>query len=135
MEDLIKVSVDKVKVKSILKMAELSLEMTTTINESKFPSNLTKEYYEIIRETISCVLLLDGYKAYGEGAHKISIEYLAKNYKEFSSYEISIIEELRIIRNKIAYDGFFVQVDFIKSKKEIIEKTINKLMKLVKSRL
>ncbi len=46
MEDLIKVSVDKAKVKSILKMAELSLEMATTIDESKFPSNLTKEYYD-----------------------------------------------------------------------------------------
>jgi len=31
-------------------MVELSLEMTKSIDENKFPSNLTKEYYEIIRE-------------------------------------------------------------------------------------
>ena len=33
-------------------MVELSLEMTKSIDENKFPSNLTKEYYEIIRELI-----------------------------------------------------------------------------------
>ena len=39
-------------------------------------SNITKEYYDLIRELISVVLLLDGYKTYGEGAHKKLIEYL-----------------------------------------------------------
>lgn len=134
-EDLIRVTPDKIKAKSILKMAEITLEMVKTIDENKFPSNAIKEYYEIIRELISALLLLDGYKTYGEGAHKRVIDYLEKNYKQFLDYEISTINELRIIRNRISYDGFFVQEDYINRKKEVIEAIINKLREIIKNRL
>ncbi len=134
-EGLVKITPDKTKAKSILKMAETTLEMVKTIDENMFPSNLTKEYYDIIRELISAVLLLNGYKTYGEGAHKKIIEYLEKNYKQFSGYEISAIDELRIVRNRISYDGFFVQADYIKRKKDVIEKIINKLREIIKNSL
>lgn len=31
---------------------------------------------------------------------------IQENYKEFSEYEVSLVDDLRIKRNKIAYDGF-----------------------------
>ncbi len=69
-EGIIKITPNKEKASSIQKMVEATLEMISTLNIDKFPSNITKEYYEVIRELISIVLLLDGYKTYGEGAHK-----------------------------------------------------------------
>jgi hypothetical protein len=45
----------------------------------------------VIRELISVVLLLGGYKTYGEGAHRKTIEYLSKHYKEFTEQEISTL--------------------------------------------
>ena len=136
MEDgLIRITPDREKAKSIMKMAEKSLEMVRTIDESEFPSNVVKEYYEIIRELISAVLLLDGYKTYGEGAHKKVIDYLEKNYREFPEHEISVIDELRVVRNRIFYDGFFIREDYIKRKKEAIENIIAKLRKIIKGRL
>jgi hypothetical protein len=87
-------------------MVDTTIEMIKLIDTNKFSSNVTKEYYDVIRELISVILLLDGYKTYGEGAHKKLVEYLQHNYKEFKEYEISLIDDLRIIRNKIAYDGF-----------------------------
>jgi len=132
MEDkLIKITPNKEKALSILKMVETTLEMIMQLDQNKFPSNISKEYYEIIRELISIVLLLDGYKSSGDGAHKKQIDYLELNYKEFSRAEISLIDDLRITRNKIAYDGFFVKKEFIERKELSIQKVIQKLRKII----
>jgi len=136
MEDnLIKITPNREKAKSILKMVEITLRMISTINKTEFPSNLTKEYYEVIRELISIVLLLDGYKTMGDSAHKTTIEYLESKYKEFNGSEIFLINELRITRNKIAYDGFFVKESYIDRKISDIHKIIAKLKELINKKL
>ncbi|MEW6062926.1 MAG: hypothetical protein AB1571_00955 [Nanoarchaeota archaeon] len=133
--DLIKVIPDKQKAKSMLRMAGITLEMLNLIDIEKFPSNITKEYYDVIREFISIILLLDGYKIIGEGAHKRLIEYLKQNYREFSSKDVSVMDDLRIIRNKISYDGFFIKSDYIKRKLNNIGAIINKLRIIINKKL
>ena len=135
MEELIKITPDKEKAKSILAMVETTLEMILGINQSKFPSHVTKEYYGVVRELISILLLLDGYKTLGESAHKRMIEYLEKNYKEFDGSEIFLIDNLRIVRNKIEYDGFFVKEEYIKKKKELLQNIIKKLKKIIATKM
>lgn len=135
MEELIRVTSDKEKAQSILKMVETTLEMVKFIDKNKFPSNIAKEYYEIIRELISIILLLDGYKAIGEKAHKRQIEYLEVNYKEFNKAEITFMDDLRITRNKIAYDGFFVKESYVDRKLADILKIIEKLKGLINKKL
>ena len=109
--------------------------MIELIDKTKFPSNVAKEYYEIIRELISVILLLDGYKPVGEGAHKKQIDYLEANYKEFSRAEIDLIDDLRITRNKIAYDGFFVKEGYIERKLNDILDIIKKLKGIINKRI
>mgnify|MGYP001612418696 CR=1 FL=1 len=135
MEELTKITPDKEKAQSILKMVETTLEMINLIDKTKFPSNITKEYYEIIRELVSIILLLDGFKTIGEKAHKRQIEYLEANYKEFSKAEIIQIDDLRITRNKIAYDGFFVKESYIDRKLKEIISIIEKLKNIIKKKL
>ncbi len=134
-EGLIKITPDREKAKSILKMVDTTLEMITVIDIAKFSSNITKEYYDVIRELISVVLLLDGYKTYGEGAHKKLIEYLHAKNVGFSEYEILLIDDLRITRNKVAYDGFFVETDYLERKMRDIQKIIAQLKKVIKKKL
>ena len=67
---LINISPDRAKAASILKMVETTLAMVTEIDVTRFSSNVTKEYYDIIRELISVLALLDGCTTHGEGAHK-----------------------------------------------------------------
>ncbi|MDO8660341.1 MAG: hypothetical protein Q7K43_00485 [Candidatus Woesearchaeota archaeon] len=134
-EGLIKVTPDKEKAKSILKMADTTIEMIKLIDITKFSSNITKEYYDVIRELISVILLLDGYKTYGEGAHKKLIEYLPTKNVGFTEYEILLIDDLRITRNKVAYDGFFVERDYIERKISDIQKVIAKLKDIIKKKL
>lgn len=132
---MIKITPNKEKAQSILKMVDTTIEMIKIIDVAKFSSNVTKEYYDIIRELMSIVLLLDGYKTYGEGAHKKLVEYLQSNYKEFNEYEVSLIDDLRITRNKIAYDGFFIDKDYIKRKIKDIQAIVKKLKAIIKKRL
>lgn len=134
-QDLIKITPNKEKAHSIFKMVKITLEMIKQIDKSKFPSNIAKEYYEVVRELISIILLLDGYKTIGEGAHKRQIEYLEANYKEFNKSEIAFIDDLRITRNKIAYDGFFVKESYIERKLVDIQRIIEKLKETVKNKL
>lgn len=134
-ETLIRVTPDKTKAESIIKMAKVTVEMIKTINVEKYPSNVVKEYYDVIRELMSVILLLDGYKVYGEGAHKRIIEYIAKNCKQFSSAEITLIDDLRIERHKISYDGFFVKPDYITIRKEGITAVINKLESIIAKKM
>lgn len=134
-EELVKVTPNKEKAKSILKMVETTLEMLHNIDADKFPSNLTKEYYDIIRELISIILLLDGYKTYGEGAHKKQIDYLGEHYNDFNEYELGIIDDLRVVRNRISYDGFFVEKGYIQRKLVDLKNIIIKLKKIINHKL
>ena len=133
--ELIRITPDKEMAKAISRMVETTLAMIESIDMDKFPSNITREYYEAIRELLSAILLLDGYKTYGEGAHKRQIEYIAANYKELNGHEIFLIDELRITRNKIAYDGFFVENNYIKRKIKDIKAITGKLRKIIKSKI
>lgn len=132
---LIKITPDKEKAKSIMRMVNTTVEMIKGIDVKKFSSNVTKEWYDVIRELLSVVLLLDGYKTHGEGAHKKLIEYLQCQYGEFGEYEISLIEDLRITRNKIAYDGFFVNQEYLQRKMGDIQKIMRKLKIIIKKKL
>ena len=130
-EGLMKITPDKEKARSIFKMAECTLEMVKSIDKNKFPSNVTKEYYDIIRELTSIILLLDGYRTIGDSAHKNQIDYLEVNYREFNGAEIALMDELRITRNKISYNGFFVKDDYIERKARDIQIVIEKLRKII----
>jgi len=134
-DEFAKIIPNKERASSILRMANTTLDMVRTIDAERFPSNVTKEYYEIIRELLGALLLLDGYKIYGESAHKRLIDYLKENYKEFTSREIFIIDNLRIVRNRISYEGFFVEKDYIKGKLPDIENIIKKLKKIIAEKL
>jgi hypothetical protein len=134
-EGIIKTIPDREKAKSILKMVETTLEMISAIDSRKYPSNVLKEYYEVIRELITVILLLDGYKTQGEGAHKKLIEYLEKNYPEFKGHEISLIDDLRLTRNRIAYNGFFVTDEYLERKMREILVIIEKLRVIIYKKL
>lgn len=134
-EGIIRIKPDKEKAKSVFKMINTTLKMIESIDPKKFPSFIVKEYYEVIRGAVNAILLVDGFKTEGEGAHKKLIEYLNVNYKQFSQYEISLINDLRIIRNKIAYNGFFVKEGYLERKRKHILQIIVKLTNILKERL
>lgn len=134
-EGIVEVRPDDEKAKSIMKMVETTSEMIKTINVKRFPSNVLKEYYEVIRELMTTLLLLDGFKTVGEGAHKKLIEYLDENYEQFTGYEISLLNDMRVIRNKISYNGFFIADNYLERKLKDILIIISKLKEIINRKL
>lgn len=131
MKDIIRVRPDSEKAKSLLKMAVQRQKMIKTIDSSKFTSPKTEEYYEIIKELASALLALDGMKTL---SHKVLIDYL-KKFKELSTGERLRIDELRKIRNRIAYNGFFVPDDFLARNERVYIKIISKLKSIITKKL
>lgn len=130
-----RVTPDRERAKSIIKMVDTTLELVKTVDADRFGSNVVKDYYDCIRELLSVILLLDGLKTQGEGAHKKLIEYASGAYMLFSEHEVSLIDDLRVVRNKIAYDGFFVPPDYLPRNQKAIEAIIGKLKKSASEKL
>lgn len=131
-EDVRKISKDFELAKSLLKMIEEREKVVKQIDPTKFTSIVVESYYEIVKEAISALMALDGFKTL---SHEILVGYLKYFYKEFSDYEISFIDDLRKLRNNINYRGFFVKYDYLERNKETINKIIIKLKNILNKKL
>ena len=129
--NLIKITPDNEKAKSIIKMVSLIEERIKIQDKDKLAALIVADYYEVIKELITALLLTEGYKTL---SHKDLIDYL-KDYKEFNNFELAILDDLRVLRNRIAYDGFFVESSYLKRNKENIKKIIDKLKGLLNKKL
>ncbi|MBI3622919.1 hypothetical protein HY212_02450 [Candidatus Pacearchaeota archaeon] len=131
---IIKATPDKEKVKSILKLTNERENFVRTIDHERFSTNAAENYYEIVKELSSVLILLDGLKAVGENAHKDLIDCL-RNYKSFSGSDIVFINDLRIKRNNSSYDGKKIDPSYLRNNKSKIIEIIEKLKKAVQDRL
>lgn len=130
--DLIKITSDKEKAKSIINMTNLIEERIKIQDKDKMSALIITDYYEIIKELITAVLLIDGYKTL---SHIELLGYIKNNYKEFSEGDISILNSLRILRNRVAYEGFFIDVSYLERNENSFKEIIKKLKNLVNLKL
>lgn len=127
-----KVSKDKDKAKALLKMANLRYEFWTGLRfKPKYTSIAVDGYYEVIKELLTALLSLEGYKSEN---HECLISYLAQYYPAFA-YEIGIIYQLKKIRNNIDYKGFFVKTEYLKRNELEFKHIIKTLQKIIENKL
>ncbi len=129
---LIKITPDKERARSILKMVRLIEERIKIQDRKRMTALILSDYYEIIKQLLTALLLLDGYKTL---SHKELVEYIRKNYKDFREHEIFFIDELRSKRNKIVYEGLFIEESYLNRNEVLIKKIIKKLRKIIKEKL
>ncbi|MEK6862932.1 MAG: hypothetical protein AABW57_02090 [Nanoarchaeota archaeon] len=127
-----KISIDAERPKAILNSILLREKFLKDKNEKEFASIFIETNYEIIKELITALMYLNGYKSL---SHEYLISFLSKFYKDFSEYEINLIDKLRITRNKIAYEGFLVEPDSYTNKKQDIKNIIEKLKDIINNKL
>lgn len=133
MEELRKISPDKERARSLVKLASLRYGKIKTFDEEKESSLIAEGYYEVAKELITAILFADGYKTL---SHKDLIEYLGLHYsKEFNNLDITLLDHLRRLRNNIVYYGSFVEPSYIKRNKEDVHKIISKLLELCDKKL
>ena len=133
-----KITPNPERARSLLEMAENTdkylKELIAKFSQEENQSIIAREYYEVIRELISAILIADGFKIFGESAHKETVEYL-KNFKQFSEQEISEIQDLRVKRNDSSYEGKQIKKPYIQNKKDRFDSIINKLQEILNNKL
>ena len=127
-----RISVDLERPKAILNSVLLRERFLKDKDEKEFASIFIETNYEIIKELITALMYLNGYKTL---SHEYLISFLSKFYKDFSEYEIDLIDKLRITRNKISYEGFLVESDYYLNKRKDIKSIIEKLKQIVINKL
>ncbi len=132
MKKVLKISPDFERAKSILKMTELIEKRINIQPEDTFSALILADYYEVIKELITAIMFIDGYKTL---SHVKLFAYLKKNYDNFSEFEVELMNQLRILRNKICYEGFLSQEGILEMNENDYKKIILKLKNIVKNKL
>ncbi len=126
---LTKISPDKQKAIALIKIAEITLERLEKTDKEIYPSNTLIDYYDIIHNFLESIAFKEGVKAKGDGAHRELIDYVAKQH-DLSEQIRQFLQQLRDYRNRISYEGFIINRDFIATNEENIKRIIDKLRKL-----
>ena len=116
---------------ALFDMSKLILKRIKATDEKSFTSLVVEDYYEAIKELITALLILEGYKT---TSHEILIAYLI-NYKEIEPDEIMVLDQLRKIRNDINYRGTGVNYSYLEDNKCYFELIIHKLKQIIKEKL
>ena len=123
----ININPDMQKAEALKKMAEITLERLKETNKEKYPANTLTDYYDILHKLMEAITLKDGIKIKGEGAHYELIDYVKeKGYIDES--ERVFLQEIRDFRNRISYEGFMVNKNYIINNIEKIKTIIGKLL-------
>ena len=121
------------KAKELLALTNHKLEFWKSVEdkEQKYPSLFIEGNYEIIKELVSAILCMDGWKA---DNHDCLFQYLIEKRNELE-LDFEYLAELRKLRNKIDYHGTKVSYDIWKQNKLKIQLIINVLKDYVMKQL
>jgi len=129
--EIFRIRRDKARAKDLLKMAKERLELLKLIPRDK-TFKIIEEYYEIIKELLTAIMYLDGYKTL---SHVRLIEYFSSKYDFLNRKEIELIDTLRKFRISIVYYGRKISEEFLLNNEEEIRKIIKILLKVVKMKI
>ncbi len=105
-----KVEPDPERIRSIIKVADARLKSIRQIKKDDETTSIIVEgYYEIIKELLTALLLRDGFRS---DNHECLISFFKQAHPQYE-YESLTIHELKNIRNRINYDGIFVEPGYL----------------------
>lgn len=126
------IEADREKAKALLEMARLRHAFWSSIKfDKKYTSIAVDGYYEVIKELLTSLLYIKGYKS---DNHECLISFLKKHYSGME-YETGIIYQLKGIRNSIDYRGILVREEYLEQNKLEFEHIIQTLQGIIKERL
>ncbi|AJF61400.1 hypothetical protein QT06_C0001G0560 [archaeon GW2011_AR15] len=128
-EFLKKVEPDKDKIISILKVSKARVKSIQQIKKDRETSSIIAVmYYETIRELLTALLLKNGLKS---GNHECLISFFKETYPEYE-YESFTVHQLKNIRNRINYDGIFVEPSYLEQNEPEFRHSIDVLEGLIR---
>ena len=126
-----RITADKAKAESLMKMAEITLERLRETDIMKYPSNTLIDYYDAIHKLMEALAVKEGIKIKGEGAHQELIDYIAKKHG-LAEQARQFLQQMRDFRNRISYEGFMINKNYIGLNQNKIREIIDLLSKKLK---
>jgi len=123
---------DVEKARALLKMIALREQRTQITPLPQFATLLAEEFYEIVKELITGIMSVDGWKT---TSHELLIGYIAKLYPEFTTAEVMLLDQLREMRNDIAYRGTMINPEYLERNQQSIYEAIQKLKQTIHARI
>ncbi|MFH0869516.1 MAG: hypothetical protein V1866_00485 [archaeon] len=130
---IIETRIDEQKARSLAKMAGITLERLKTTDQEKYPANTLTDYYDAIHKLMEALALLNGIKTKGEGAHQELIDYTAKKEK-LDEQNRQLMQQMREYRNRISYEGFNINKNYIQLNEQKMQGIIRKLKKTIEEK-
>lgn len=87
-KEIFRISKDKDRALSLFEMAKDRLDIIKILPRDKH-FKIVEEYYEIIKELLTAIIYIDGYKTL---SHIKLIEYFFSNYKDLNETELRLID-------------------------------------------
>jgi uncharacterized protein (UPF0332 family) len=137
-DDCLDYKVKKVKenpeqAKDLLELAKRRLESIRKRRKDEYPQFLIESYYETIKELISALLAIHGYKSY---SHECLVSFLNEYYPSFlDDFQLHFLDSMRKLRSDIQYRGRDVADDYLKRNLSTIENIIKILTDIVNKEL
>ncbi len=131
MDEIFRVSKDKERAEDLYEMAKDRIELLNLIPKDK-SYKIVEECYEIIKELLTALMYLDGYKTL---SHVKLIEYFSNNYEELEERQIKLIDTLRKFRNGIVYYGRKISREFLINNEDEIKNIVSILFRLTERKL
>src|SRR3989344_1533270 len=104
---------DKQRANALLISAQTTLSRLNTTDILKYASNSLKDYYDIIHYLLEALALSRGIRFKGEGSHKELIDEVCHLFNRSES-DKNFLQELREYRNRISYEGFKINEQYLK---------------------
>lgn len=130
--ELKRVTPNKEKARSILRTIRLIEKRIGLQDRKEMSALILTDYYEIVKELTTALLLLDGYKSL---SHKDLLTYLSEKRSDLSQHEQTLLDDMRILRNRILYDGLTLEPAYLKRNEGQYQQIVRKLKGLVRKRL
>jgi uncharacterized protein (UPF0332 family) len=137
-EDCLEYKVKKIKEnpeqgKALFQLAQRRLESIKKRRKDEYPQLLIESYYEAIKELISSLLAIKGFKSY---SHECLISFLQQYYPEnLDDFQLHFLDGLRKLRSDIQYRGRDIADDYLDRNISTIEKIIDILFNIIKKEL
>ena len=137
-DDCLEYKVKKVKenpeqAEALFQLTKRRLKSIEKRKKDEYPQLLIESYYEAIKELISALLAIHGYKSY---SHECLISFMEEFYPTaLDDFQIHFLDNMRRLRSDIQYRGRDVADDYLERNSSTIEKIIGILLKTVEKEL
>jgi len=114
---------------SLLELANKRFESIEKRKDYEYPQLLLEDYYETIKELVSALLTIHGYKSY---SHECLISFMKEFYPNtLTQSQLRFLDDLRRLRSDILYRGRDIAEDYLHRNISDIELILEILFEMV----